>query len=79
MSARLKRNALCLCLLAETDPALARAIIEKVNGDLVRSLRECSHNIIKAMDYAKKMALDDIVCWIAFHRSHYRPILLEIL
>ena len=45
MSARLNRNRLCLCLLAKTDPA--RAIIEKGNENLVRSLCERAHNILK--------------------------------
>ena len=50
MSARLKRNALCLCLLARAEPALARAIIEKVNENLIRS----PHNILKGNVPLKK-------------------------
>ena len=47
MSSRLKRNVLCRCLLAKTDPALARSIIEKGNGGLVQGLCKCAHNILK--------------------------------
>ena len=54
MSARLKRNRLCLCLLAKTDHVLARAIIEKGNGDLVQSLYECAHSILKGNVPLKK-------------------------
>ena len=43
MSARLNRNALCLCLLAKGDPDLPRVIINKGNKNLVRSLCECAH------------------------------------
>ena len=54
MSDRLKRNALCPCLLAKTDTALARAIIEKGSENLVRSLCECAHNILKGNVPLKK-------------------------
>ena len=54
MSARLKRNALCLCLLAKAEPALARAIIEKGNANMVRSLCDCAHNILKGNVPLKK-------------------------
>ena len=54
MSSLLKRNVLCLCLLAKTDPALVRAIIEKGNGGLVQSLCECAHNIVKGNVPLKK-------------------------
>ena len=54
MSSLLKRNVLCLCLLAKTDPALVRAIIEKGNGGLVQSLCECAHNILKGNVPLKK-------------------------
>ena len=54
MSARLKRNALCLCLLAKAEHGLARTIIEKGNENLVRNLLECSHNILKGNVPLKK-------------------------
>ena len=54
MSARLKRKALCLCLLAKADSALARTIFEKGNGDLVQSLCECAHNILNGNIPLKK-------------------------
>ena len=47
MSARLNRDALCLCLLAKAEPALARAIMEKRNENLVRTLCECARNFLK--------------------------------
>ena len=46
MSARLKRNSLCLSLLANAEPALARAIIEAGNENLVRRLCECAHDVL---------------------------------
>ena len=54
MSALLKRNALCLCLLAKVDPDLARVIINKGNVNLVKSLCECAHNILKGNVPLKK-------------------------
>ena len=47
MSARLKRNALCFCFLAKAETALAMAIIEKGDENLVRRLCECAHNILE--------------------------------
>ena len=64
MSARLKRNRLCLCLLAKTDPALARFITEKGNGNLVRSLCERAHNILTGTD--------DIQDWVSDDRGRTR-------
>ena len=54
MSALLKRNALCLCLLAKVDPDLARVIINKGNKNLVKRLCECAHNILKGNVPLKK-------------------------
>ncbi|KAK2161227.1 hypothetical protein NP493_1597g00002 [Ridgeia piscesae] len=48
MSSRMKTNALGLHLLARTkDPKLTRAIIANANKDLICTLCECAHNILK--------------------------------
>ena len=47
MSARVKRNALCLHLLTKADGKLIKAVIANGKGELVDSLCECAHNILK--------------------------------
>ena len=54
MSARFKRNAFCLWLLANVDPDLARVIINKGNENLVKRLCECARNILKGNAPLKK-------------------------
>ena len=47
MSARVKRNALCLHLLTKADGKLIKAVIANGKQELVDSLCECAHNILK--------------------------------
>ena len=43
----MKRNALCLQLLTKTDGMLIKAIIISAKPDIVNSLSECAHNVLK--------------------------------
>lgn len=47
MSARVRKQADVLKVLAKGKPALCKAIVKGADQDLLRCLCECSHNILK--------------------------------
>ena len=61
MPASLKRNALCRCVLAKAEPALARAIIEKGSENPVRCLYECVHILKGSVPLKNLKRKED--CW----------------
>ena len=47
MSARVKRQARMLKVLAKNDPHVCKAILKGADKDLVKCLSECAYNILR--------------------------------